>query len=189
MVVAACGGGELSLTEYADEVEEIIAGARSDYEALLDSSEGGVLFAQGDDLLAYAPADLGRLLEEIGELGEGVLASARDLDPPEAIQDLHDAWFEVDDASFTEAQEALAERAGTASDWNELSDSPEMAAYRSALRADKEACVEFQTVLDETEERGVFAETPWLPAEFQEIVDVLLGCEGYPENPDDVYRP
>lgn len=188
-MVAGCGGGESSLTEYVDEVNAIVADARSEYEELLSGPEGGLIMAEGEALLAYTPEDLGRLLERIGELGEDVLDEARALDPPEQIEELHDTWFEVDDPSFTDAQAALAERALTATDWHELSDSSEMTAYRSALRADKEACVEFQATLDATEARGVFADTPWIPGELQEIVDVLLGCEGYPEDPDDVYRP
>ena len=179
----------MSLTEYVDEVNAIVADARGEYDELLDGPGGGVLVAEGDDLLAYAPDDLGTVLERIVELSEEVLGRARAIDPPELIEELHDTWFEVDDTAFTDAQAALAERARTAVDWYDLSDSPEMAAYRSALRADKEACVEFQATLDATEERGVFAETPWLPSEFQEIVDVLLGCAGYPEDIDDVYRP
>jgi hypothetical protein len=40
-----------------------------------------------------------------------------------------------------------------------------------------------------TEARGVFAETPWIPGELKEIVEGVIGCAGYPENPGDVYRP
>lgn len=189
VLVAGCGGGELSLTEYVDEVNDIVTDARADYEELLSGPEGDLIMAEGEALLAYTPEDLGRLLERIGELGEDVLDEARALEPPAQVEDLHDTWFEVDDRSFTDAQAALAERARTAADWYELSDSPEMAAYRAALRADKEACGEFQATLDATEARGVFADTPWIPGELQEIVDVFLGCEGYPDNPDDVYRP
>ena len=52
-----------------------------------------------------------------------------------------------------------------------LSESPEMAAYRAALAADKAVCTDIEAQLDATAERGV------------------LGCEGYPEHPEDLYRP
>ena len=64
-----------------------------------------------------------------------------------------------------------------------------MATYRAALAYDKQLCSDFQAELDATEERGVFADTPWIPGELKEVVEVVLGCEGYPDDPEDVYRP
>lgn len=189
VLVGACGGSEPSLTEYVEEVNGIVANAQNQYEELLETPESGVFLAEGQELLDFTPRDLQVVLERIAVLAADVLESARAIEPPELIAELHDTWFEVDDDSFTQAQAALAARAGTAADWYELSDSPEMAAYRAALAADKVACIEFQATLDATEERGTFAETPWLPGELREVVDVLLGCEGYPEDPEAVYRP
>ena len=189
IAIGGCGGGELSLTEYVDEVNELVADARSQYEELIASGEGDVLWAEGEALLNYTPGDLHVMLERIAVLGDEVLDEARALEPPELVADLHDMWFEVEGDGFTDAQQALATRAGTAADWYELSDTPEMAAYRDALAADKAACVEFQATLDATEDRGVFADTPWVPGELREVVDVLLGCEAYPENPQNVFRP
>lgn len=188
-LVGACGGSEPSLTEYVEEVNGIVASARNQYEELLETPESGVFLAEGQELLAYTPRDLQVVLERIAVLGADVLGSARAIEPPELIAELHNTWFEVDDDSFTQAQAVLAARAGTAADWYELSDSPEMAEYRAALAADKAACIEFQATLDATEERGTFSETPWVPGELREVVDVLLGCESYPEEPEAVYRP
>jgi hypothetical protein len=64
-----------------------------------------------------------------------------------------------------------------------------MAAYRSALAADNEVCADFQARLDATADRGVFADTPWIPGELKETVNYALGCDALPSNPDDVYRP
>ena len=64
-----------------------------------------------------------------------------------------------------------------------------MAAYRSALAADNEVCADFQAKLDATADRGVFADTPWIPGEFKEIVDAVIGCDVLPDNPQDMYRP
>ena len=83
----------------------------------------------------------------------------------------------------------MAERAGTAADWFELSDSPEMAAYRTALAGDNDVCVEFQTTLDATADRGAFEDVPWIPGELTEMVDYALGCSSLPQNPEDAYRP
>jgi hypothetical protein len=148
-----------------------------------------VLVAEGAQISDFTPEDLQAALERMGEIGVGVQVAVAAIEPPEQVADLHNFWFDFDDESFTSAQEALAARAGTAANWEELSESPEMAAYRAALVEDKQACTDFQAQLNATEERGVFADTPWIPGEMKEIVEVLLGCEGYPEHPEDVYRP
>ena len=94
------------------------------------------------------------------------------------------------DSEFISAQEALAVRAGTAVDWNELSNTPEMAAYRMALAEDKRSCIDAQAHVNAIGEQGeAFADTPWIPTELKEIFAVVLGCDGYPEHPEDVYRP
>ena len=86
-------------------------------------------------------------------------------------------------------EEALAARAGTVAGWEEFYDSAEVAAYRAALVEGKQVCVEFQTRLDATAKRGVFADTPWIPAALSEVVEARLGCDLFPENPENVFRP
>jgi hypothetical protein len=39
------------------------------------------------------------------------------------------------------------------------------------------------------EQGEAFADTPWIPSQLKEIFEVALGCDGYPANPEDVYRP
>ena len=73
--------------------------------------------------------------------------------------------------------------------WEELSETPEMAAYRTAVAVDKQACFDFQDELDATERRGVFTETPWVPGELKEVVEAVLGCASFPENPQDMFLP
>ena len=85
--------------------------------------------------------------------------------------------------------EELAARAGSASDWEELSESAEMAAYRNALAGDNEACAKFQDELDGTVARGVFADTPWIPNDLKETVNYALACNEVPAHPEDAYRP
>jgi hypothetical protein len=64
-----------------------------------------------------------------------------------------------------------------------------MAAYRKAVTEDKQYCTEFLTPLDATAERGVFTDTPWIPGELKEVVNAVLGCNTYPEHPEDMFRP
>ena len=63
-----------------------------------------------------------------------------------------------------------------------------MAAYRTAIVEGKEVCDEFQAQLDATAERGDFADVPWLPTQLKEVVVAVLGCDWFPEKPEDLYR-
>jgi hypothetical protein len=34
----------------------------------------------------------------------------------------------------------------------------------------------------------VFADTPWIPGEMKEVVEAVLGCDLFPENPENIWR-
>ena len=193
LLLAGCGGGEMSLTEYVQEINAIFERGIEQYEPLATSQEGLVLIVgqgshlgiadQGVKLTDFAPQDLHVALERVAEIQAEALAAAAAIEPPEQIGDLHQLYFR--ELPIAE----LAARAGTAADWYELSESAEMAAYRAALAADNEVCAEFQAKLDATAERGVFADTPWIPGELKETVNYALGCDSLPAHPEDAYRP
>ena len=186
LVVAACGGGELSLSEYAEELTTIMRVAIEQGDELAASNAGAVLVADGAQLDEFSPSDLQAALERVKEIDQQIRASAEAIEPPEALADLHRLMF---DTRFANALEPLAARAGSAASWEELSETPEMAAYREAVTGDKQACLDMQAELDATAERGVFADTPWIPGELKEVIDVLVGCAIFPEDPQDLYRP
>lgn len=183
----------MSLTEYVESVDAIFERGIQQYEALVTSPEGLVLIAGqgphfgfsdgGTQLTDYAPNDLHVALERLAEIQAEAIEAAAAIEPPAQIAEFHELYFRELPIA------ALAARAGTATDWEELSDSPEMAAYRTALAADNEVCAEFQVRLDATANRGVFADNPWLPDELNEIVDYALGCADVPQNPEDAFRP
>jgi hypothetical protein len=185
LLVGACGGGEMTLTEYIDRLNAVIGRAVPQGEALFASPEGAVM-AEGAQLSDFTPQDLRAALERIGEIEVEVGEGVADIDPPAAVAEFHNLYF---DTRYSSAREALAARAGTAATWEELSDTSEMAAYRTAVAEDKQACIDFQADMDATEARGAFADTPWLPGELKEIVSALLGCDMYPEHPEDMFRP
>ncbi len=189
VLATACGGSELSLTEYVDQLNVIVEQARARYEALATSPQGSILSAEPSQLAAFTPSDLAAALEEIREIEAEVDEATAAIDPPEQVAEMHSLFFDFD-SNFIAAQEALATRAGTATDWIELSESPEMAAYRTALAMDKQHCTDVQGSLNAIgEQREAFAETPWIPSELKEIFELALGCDGYPEHPENVYRP
>ncbi len=193
LVLAGCGGREMSLTEYVDRINAIFERGVEQYEPLATSPEGLVLIVgqgshlgiadQGVQLTDFTPRDLQVALERVAEIQDEALEAAADIEPPDQIADLHRLYFRK--LPITE----LAARAGTAADWYELSESEEMAVYRAALAADKQVCAEFQAKLDATADRGVFADTPWIPGELKETVNHALGCDSLPEHPEDAYRP
>jgi hypothetical protein len=185
VLVSSCvGGGEMSLTEYVEAVNAINGRAMQQYgEMVLANPQGAVIVADRAQLNDFTPHDLQVALERTAEIQAEALEATAAIEPPEQIADLHYLFFK------SLPLEALAVRAGTAADWDELSESPEMEAYRDALVKDIRVCVDFQARLDATAERGAFANTPWIPAEMKEIVEVVLGCDQYPANPEDLYRP
>jgi hypothetical protein len=191
--LASCGGGEMTMADYVDRVDAIFDRGLEQYEAVVVSPQGQVLIVgqdghlgfadQGAQLTDFTPWDLHVALGQVAEIQAEALEAAAAIDPPDQIADLHALYFR--ELPIAE----LAVRAGTAVDWYELSESREMAAYRAALAADNQVCVEFQVTLDATAERGVFSDVPWMPGELKEIVEYALGCSSLPQNPEDVYRP
>lgn len=193
LISTTCGGGEMSLSEYVERVDAVFQHGLAQYEELVAIPEGKVLLVgQGDHfgfsegaarLSDFTPQDLHVAMGRLAEIQADTLAVAAAIDPPEQVAEIHELFFR--ELPIAE----LAARAGTAADWEELSASPEMAAYRAALAADNESCAAFQAQLDATAARGAFADTPWMPRELTEIVEYALGCGDYPQNPDDAFRP
>ncbi len=186
LMVAGCGGGEMSLTEYVERLNVIMDRAIQQGLELVAGPPGAVIAAEGEQLADFTPQDLQLALERVGEIEVESREAAAAIEPPEELADLHNLFF---DTRFASAREALAARAGTAATWEELSETPEMVAYRTAVTVDRQACIDIQAELDATAQRGVFADTPWIPGELKEVVETVLGCATFPENPEDLYRP
>jgi hypothetical protein len=182
LLLCSCGASEMSLTEYTERINAAEIRA---------SQQGGALAAEAGEVVDFTPQDLQAVLEQARVIRIEVDEAVDQIEPPEQISDLHNLVFEWHE-EFITIEEALAVRAGTtphtAAGWTELSESPEMAAYRQAIAEGKQVCIDFQSRLDATEERGVFTDTPWIPGEMKEVVERVLGCGWFPENPEDVYR-
>jgi hypothetical protein len=186
VVVGGCGGGEMSMAEYVEHFNDITATASARYGEFAASPQGLVLVAEGEELSDFTPLDLQAGLERIERIEAEALEAAAAIDPPERVAEFHSFYFAL--SPFTAARVALAARAGTATDWEELSATPEMAAYRAAVAADKESCIGFAAAIDETRE-GAIGDMPWFPSEMTEAIAAVYGCEQYPEDPENLYRP
>ena len=172
----------MSLTEYTEHINAVEVRA---------SEQGKALADEADDIGDFTPQDLQAVLEQARVIRLEVEEGVDEIKPPEQIADIHDLVFDWH-TEFITIEEALAARAATTphtdAGWTALSDSPEMATYRAAIAEGKRVCVDFQGRLDATEQRGVFVDTPWIPGEMKEVVERVLGCVWFPENPEDVYR-
>ena len=172
----------MSLTEYTERINTAETRA---------SQQGEALAVEAEEIVDFAPQDLKAVLDQARVIRIEVDEAVDQIEPPEQISDIHDLVFDWH-GEFITIEEVLAVRAGTTphtdAGWTELSNSPEMAAYRQAIAEGKQVCIDFQSRLDATEERGVFTETPWIPGEMKEVVERVLGCGWFPEKPEDVYR-
>jgi hypothetical protein len=170
LIVGACGGGRLTMSEYAAQAEDLtteiierIAALDAEWESQVPTAAGAQTYWE-------------HRLEARVEFQEGFQA----LDPPEQAIESHEAALAFF-SRLTAAERALAARAVTL-DFEEATDhglwwnTPE---GRAALTADAEAiaiCQAGQEEFDETQHREVFADTPWIPPEMKEVVQVALGC-------------
>lgn len=182
LMIGSCSSSEMSLTEYVDQINAVSDRASRRAEDLIASGQ------PADDL---TPQNVQATLVAAREIRIEIKESTDGIEPPVQIAELHNLIFDWH-TEFISVEETLAQRLGqaadTASDWEKLSASPQMVAYRSSIIEGKEICDGFQARLDATADRGVFVDTPWIPAELQEVVEAVLGCSWFPEDPEALYR-
>ncbi len=164
VTIAACGGS-LSLTEYADQLEEFGMEASDRF-----NRAEAVLFAPDATLeeARSALATTATIRREFHDQLEG-------LDPPEQMAELHSLLIESH-ADIVEAQQAWADTAPSADSVEELLTNTEAEVFRTIGAIGLEVCRELQKAFDSTKERAALEGTPWLPAEMQETVEVAFGC-------------
>ena len=182
LFLGGCGTGEMSMTEYGERIDAIAGRA---------SQRGAELTAESTGVTDVTPRQLQSGLERgLQEIRIPLQEAADEIDPPAAIAELHDLMWDWH-RGFLNVEQSLADRVATTEDtaegWTALSDSPEMAAYRAAVAEGKQICTDFQARLDASELGGAFADTPWMPADMLEVVEAVLGCQWFPDDPSTVY--
>ena len=167
VTIAACGSGELTLTEYAESVEELVAEREADFRDL-------------DAEWVSQPPSMDRALEYWDgrlDIREDFLEGVEELTPPERILSQHEAALDVF-ARMTAADEALA---GTVAGWTSIADhwqwvnTPEGQAADAILVEVYEFCRSSQAEYDATLEGEGFDDTPWI-SNAVEVVKVAFGC-------------
>lgn len=168
LFVAGCGGGALTVSEYAEEAEALVAVMELDF-AALDSE-----WESQDPTVEGARSYWERRLAIRAEFLDGVKA----LDPPDRIADHHGEAVAV----FTKinaADETLAARVATfdtvTEHWQWV-DTPEGQAADAMLEEVFAFCRSSQAEFDATSGGGSLADVAWIPDDMKEVVLVAFGC-------------
>ncbi|MDJ0954738.1 MAG: hypothetical protein QNJ81_13765 [Acidimicrobiia bacterium] len=168
LTLASCGAGELSLTEYASEVETLVA-------------EMETRFAEIDaEWLSQSPSVAGaqEYWDDRMDIRNDFLASIRKLEPPEEVRDQHDAAIDVF-GRINDGDSALRSRVDqytTLDEHWQWVNTPEGRAADLVLEEVFAFCRASQEEFDATKERESFDEMPWLPSQMKEVVRVAFGC-------------
>ena len=177
LLLSSCGSETLSLTEYVDRLNGINDRTLPEAAVLISELEGST-----------TPKEVEAAVRQMAALRAESVDATEMLEPPATLEELH--WLFLGwEKRLIPIEVALAAKAGAVAGWPEFFESTEVKEYRAALVEGRQVCLEFQARMDATASRGVFEDTPWLPGALSEVVEARLGCDLFPENPDQVFRP
>ncbi len=168
VVLVACSGGSLTISEYAAEVEGLVAEMEASFASLDAEWESATPTVDGAK----------RYWDQRLEIRDDFLGAIQDLKPPEEVADQHAAAVDVF-GRITEADEAIAAQVATyetISEHRPWLDTPQGQASLAVLEDVYAFCRMSQAEFDETIEREPLEGVPWLPSEMREIVRVAFGC-------------
>lgn len=168
LVLVACGSSEMSLSDYAAEIESLVATMNDRLDLgteALDTEPSTV------ELIRKWADDR---IEARGEFIDAFNA----ISPPTEAKDLHAAAADTLGALVTAEREMVAEihRIDDLATLQQMWSSPAGQAARAADAKAVEICQAAQAAMDSTADRSQFVGTPWVPAELQDIVRVTFGC-------------
>ena len=167
LILVACGGATLSLTEYVDSLNALVSETTDQLE-VADARFRQTPEPNREDAIAL----LNSHVVFRTELQNGLEA----LDAPEQIADLH-ALLVEGHAAVLAATELLPARVETAASPEEFEQSAELEAYETVNAETAVICRDLQAQLDATADRGTFQDVPWIPDEMKEVVVAVLGCD------------
>lgn len=167
LILVACGGATLSLTEYVDGLNTLVSETTDELE-VADARFRQIPEPNREDAIA--------LLNSHVVLRTDIQNGLETLDAPAQIADLHVLLIEGH-AAVLAATELLPGRVETAASPEEFEQSAELEAYETANAETMVICRDIQAQLDATADRGVFQDVPWIPDEMKEVVIAVLGCD------------
>jgi hypothetical protein len=165
-MLAGCSSGP-SLTESAHDVESLVTSMN----ARLDAVDS----ALADDASLEVLRDY---VTDRMDLRTDFLASFRVLNPPEEVADLHATALDII-VRLTAAESDVADIVMEAETVEAARTAWETAAGEVARAVDAESvaiCEAAQASLDATRDRDSLSNTPWIPPEMKEVIEVAFGC-------------
>jgi len=164
--LAGCGGG-LSLNEYAERLESAVSDMNLRIDALDVQLEAETSVEEAS-----------RLWDERIAAREALVSEFESLDPPDEAVEMHKAVLDIL-RRLTAAEAAMGAMAAGHEDPFDLGEIWSSEEGQAALAIDEEAiviCLAGQALFDETADREILAEVPWISSELSEVIDVVFGC-------------
>jgi hypothetical protein len=166
-LAGACSSGP-SLTDYAEELESIVA----EHNAGMDANDRFI------DAEAVTIERVRTYATKRMDLRSTFLAGLEGLNPPNEAEDLHSAAVEVI-RNLVDSEQVLFEQAMTTEDLNAIDNLWASPAGQAAREVDQQTiaiCQAAEAAINSTEERQALVGMPWVPTELQEVVTVAFGC-------------
>jgi len=167
LLVTACAS-EVSLTDYAEEVERLVVAMNERLDDGEPALDAGSTLARAQAYLADRADARNEFLDAFGALS-----------PPEDAAELHAAALDIV-TRLAAAEAALADlalQATTFEDASAIWNTPQGEAFQSLDEEALALCLAAQTDFDATADRDAFSETPWIPPEMKEVVEVAFRCD------------
>ncbi len=168
LVLVACGGGSLTLSEYGEQGEQLVIEVSERVDAL-----DAELVSESQTV-----ESVGTYWDERVEARRGFSEGLEALKPPDEAAELHAVVVDIF-RRLTDAEEALAVHVtslATVSEPAEWWVTPEGQAASAVDDEVTQICAVAQGAFDETVDREAVADVPWMPPEMKEVVRVAFGC-------------
>ncbi len=168
LTLAACGGGTQTLSEYSEEVSNLIL--TLDFELDTKAAEYFEIAPDVEGAKEYFRARVDGY--------SGIVDDVADLRPPDEVVELHDTLQEILDRLLEteEVRTAFVETISDVADLDLAWEGPEAQAVLDAERQAIVLCYAAQERFDATAEREGLQNVPWMPQEMKEVVRVALNC-------------
>lgn len=164
----SCGGGSPTLAEYAETVEPAMAEMRSRIIATDNALEQPV----------SSLAEMAAIWRERVAAREGFLRAMEGIEPPDEAAEMHAAAKDIV-RRLADSEAAVGDQVLSYEKPSQLNGLGPTAPYRQWIGVNEEAtdiCLAAQGMFDDTKQREVLADVPWLTQEMKETTEVVFGC-------------
>ena len=164
IVLAACGGGSMTETEYVEALNDLVVDAGSDLEGVLVAYQQ-IEDPSLDDFVAFVERQLAGEYE--------VREFFDELDPPASIVEVNKVMVDAL-ARILAAAEGVLEAADTVDSLEALEQTPAFATYETVNADADSMCLDVQARINALSDRLVI-DDPWIP-NLRLTVQAFLGC-------------